>query len=390
MGITGTEVSKEAAKMVLADDNFATIVIAVREGRRVWDNLRKLLIFNLPVNFAQGFSIWWGYVVGFEQAPLTAIQVLYVNMVTACTMGMSLAVEPAEPGVMNKPPRRIGKRLLGKLVLWRCVFVCVILVILVLGMYEWALSTVPEEYSADKKVNLARAEAFNVLVFCEIGYCLTTRFIKMSTFHPRVFKGNYVIFLTMALTAGMQVFITYVPGFQWFFNMPDGIAPISWARVFVCMVVVYIVVEIEKRLVDPVMMPIIRPCFGFIYRHSPKFFKMDADEDEHDQKSRVRRQSLTGSQTMDSNCGTPTAGGGGAPALQRTSATYGVAVHTAAGGPTAVRTASGRLTELTTTGAAPAPGEGKVVNTPDVKLTLEDAAKLQRSGSAKKVALADQ
>jgi len=393
MGITGTEVSKEAAKMVLADDNFATIVIAVREGRRVWDNLRKLLIFNLPVNFAQGFSIWWGYVVGFEQAPLTAIQVLYVNMVTACTMGMSLAVEPAEPGVMNKPPRRIGKRLLGKLVLWRCVFVCVILVILVLGMYEWALSTVPEEYSADKKVNLARAEAFNVLVFCEIGYCLTTRFIKMSTFHPRVFTGNYVIFLTMFLTAGMQVFITYVPGVQWFFNMPDGIMPISWARVFVCMFVVYGIVEIEKRLVDPIMMPIIRPCFGWIYSHSPKFFKLDPEEDEHDKKARVRRESLTGSQQLDSAAGTPTHAGGSPVVLGRTSATYGVAVTLAASGG-AVRTASGRLTELTTTagdltrggsGALPA-ADGK----PDVKLTLEDAAKVQRQGSNKKVALADQ
>jgi P-type E1-E2 ATPase len=75
MGITGTDVSKEAAKMVLADDNFASIVAAVREGRRVWDNLRKILIFNLPVNFAQGTSIMWSYVIGFDHAPMTAKQV---------------------------------------------------------------------------------------------------------------------------------------------------------------------------------------------------------------------------------------------------------------------------------------------------------------------------
>ena len=75
MGITGTDVSKEAAKMVLADDNFASIVAAVREGRRVWDNLRKILIFNLPVNFAQGTCIFWSYVIGFSHAPLTAKQV---------------------------------------------------------------------------------------------------------------------------------------------------------------------------------------------------------------------------------------------------------------------------------------------------------------------------
>jgi P-type E1-E2 ATPase len=75
MGITGTDVSKEAAKMVLADDNFASIVAAVREGRRVWDNLRKILIFNLPVNFAQGTCIMWAYVIGFPAAPMTAKQV---------------------------------------------------------------------------------------------------------------------------------------------------------------------------------------------------------------------------------------------------------------------------------------------------------------------------
>ena len=87
MGITGTDVSKEAAKMVLADDNFASIVKAVEEGRRVWDNLRKILIFNLPVNIAQGTSIFWSYVIGFYYVPLTAVQILYVNMVTAVTMG---------------------------------------------------------------------------------------------------------------------------------------------------------------------------------------------------------------------------------------------------------------------------------------------------------------
>jgi P-type E1-E2 ATPase len=75
MGITGTDVSREAAKMVLADDNFASIVAAVREGRRVWDNLRKILLFNLPVNFAQGMSVMWAYIVGFSDAPLTAKQV---------------------------------------------------------------------------------------------------------------------------------------------------------------------------------------------------------------------------------------------------------------------------------------------------------------------------
>lgn len=109
------------------------------------------------------------------------LQVLYVNMVTAITMGMMLAAEPAEPDIMQRPPRRPGKRLLGKLIMWRCFFVSVLIVILVLGMYEWGAAT-------GLSINLRRAEAFNVLVFSEIGYSVTTRFIKTSTLHPRVFR----------------------------------------------------------------------------------------------------------------------------------------------------------------------------------------------------------
>ncbi|KAG1666905.1 hypothetical protein FOA52_005965 [Chlamydomonas sp. UWO 241] len=334
MGITGTEVSKEAAKMVLADDNFATIVTAVKEGRRVWDNLRKLLIFNLPVNFAQGFSIWWAYIVGFDEAPLTAIQVLYVNMVTACTMGMSLALEPAEPGVMDKPPRRVGKRLLGKLVMWRCLFVCALVVILVLSMYYWALQTIAG--TADQILNKARAEAFNVLVFCEIGYCLTTRYIKMSTFHPRVFTGNPIMFVTMLLTLGVQFLITYTPGLQWFFNVPDGMDGVQWARAFVCMFVVYFVVEIEKKLVDPIMIPFIYPCFGFMGKLVPAYFKYKPEEDEHDKVSNVRRSSLVGGPS----CELPSDLGGDKPMnATRTSHTYGVAI----GRVSAVRTGSGKM-----------------------------------------------
>ncbi|KAI8475579.1 MAG: cation transporting ATPase [Monoraphidium minutum] len=264
MGITGTDVSKEASKMVLADDNFATIVAAVKEGRRVWDNLRKILLFNLPVNFAQGASIFWAYALGFHDAPLTAVQVLYVNLITAVTMGMMLAAEPAEADIMSRPPRRPGKRLLGKLVLWRCCFVSVLLVICVLGMYE---------VGNVLGLSLARrrAEAFNTLVFGEIAYAVTTRFIKVSSFHPRVFRGNPLCFISIGVTAALQVGLTYIPGVNAFFSMDDGMSGFQWLRVFGCMVFVYIIVELEKTLVDPVLMPFVRPALDFIDRHSPKF-----------------------------------------------------------------------------------------------------------------------
>lgn len=232
----------------------------------MWDNLRKILLFNLPVNFAQGTSIFWAYVIGFHEAPLTAIQVLYVNMVTAITMGMMLAAEPAENDIMDRPPRRPGKRLLGKLILWRCAFVSGLLVILVLGMYGWGQA---QGYS----VHIRRAEAFNTLVFGEIGYSITTRFIKVSTFHPRVFQGNPWCWVSIAVTAALQVMLTYIPGLNWFFGMPQGMYGIQWVRVLICMVIVYIVVEIEKALVDPVLMPVVGPVLDFIDEHSPKFLR---------------------------------------------------------------------------------------------------------------------
>lgn len=194
------------------------------------------------------------------------LQVLYVNMVTAITMGMALALEPAEADIMQRPPRRPGKRLLGKLILWRCLFVSVLLVVLVLGMYEWGRAT-------GLSVDLRRAEAFNVLVFGEIGYSLTTRYIKASCVHPRVFKGNWVAFLSIGVTAALQVLLTYVPGLNWFFSMPEGMLGVQWARVFVCMVVVFVVVEIEKALVDPVLMPVVRPVLDFVSDHSPAWLR---------------------------------------------------------------------------------------------------------------------
>ena len=144
MGITGTDVSKEAAKMVLADDNFATIIVAVREGRRVWDNLVKILLYNMPVNFAQGLSVFFAYILELDTVPLTAIQVLYVNMITSVTMGLMLAMEPAEPSIMERPPRRRGKRLFGRMVAWNCVYVCALIVICVLAVFIYQLGREPE------------------------------------------------------------------------------------------------------------------------------------------------------------------------------------------------------------------------------------------------------
>jgi magnesium-transporting ATPase (P-type) len=114
MGKEGTDVAREAAEMILADDNFATIVVAVREGRVVWDNLRKVLLVNTPINNAQGLSVLFGLAFGMQYAPLSPIQVLYSNLICAVTLGFVCAIEPAEEGIMTLPPRMVGKRLIGR------------------------------------------------------------------------------------------------------------------------------------------------------------------------------------------------------------------------------------------------------------------------------------
>merc|ERR1719262_1092256 len=133
MGLEGTDVAREASEMILADDNFATIVRAVKEGRVVWDNLRKVLLVNTPINNSQGLSVLIGLLVGLPNTPITAIQILYSNFICAVTLGFVCAIEPAEDGIMNLPPRRVGKRLVGRFLLLRIILGTVLLTTVVVG-----------------------------------------------------------------------------------------------------------------------------------------------------------------------------------------------------------------------------------------------------------------
>merc|ERR1719162_1266660 len=121
MGKEGTDVAREASEMILADDNFATIVFAVKQGRVVWDNLRKVLLVNTPINNSQGMSVLVGLLVNLPNTPITAIQILYSNFICAVTLGFVTAIEPAEDGIMALPPRQVGKRLIGRFLFLRIV-----------------------------------------------------------------------------------------------------------------------------------------------------------------------------------------------------------------------------------------------------------------------------
>jgi hypothetical protein len=133
-------------------------------------------------------------------------------------------------------------------------------------MYEWASVT-------GLSLPRRRAEAFNTLIFGEIAYSITCRFVKKSSLHVRTLTGNWLCWVSIAVTAALQVLLTYTPGLNTFFSM-EPMSGIQWARVMVCAVVVYVVVEAEKALVDPLLMPLVRPVLTFIQTHSPKCLQL--------------------------------------------------------------------------------------------------------------------
>merc|ERR1712238_439746 len=212
MGKEGTDVAREAAEMILADDNFATILTAVKEGRVVWDNLRKVLLVNTPINNAQGLSVLFGIIFGFSRGTsassgviLTSIQVLYCNLICAITLGFVAAVEPAEKGIMDIPPRRVGKRLIGRYLLLRILLGTFVLVTVTVG------SALIAETVLDK-TDLDHSQASNTLTFGACFVTLSARFTLLSSIHPRLFKGNVFTWYSIAIVTVLHLCITYIPG----------------------------------------------------------------------------------------------------------------------------------------------------------------------------------
>eukprot|EP00978_Attheya_sp_CCMP212_P023485 scaffold72061_cov51-Attheya_sp.AAC.1 len=241
MGQEGTDVAREAAEMILADDNFATIVTAVKEGRVVWDNLRKVLLVNTPINNAQGLSVLFGFVFGLDDTPLTAIQVLYSNLICAITLGFVTAIEPAEDGIMTMPPRRVGKRLIGRFLFLRIALATVVLVACVVGSVLWA-------QDLGYNLNERRSQAMNVLDFCAISVTLSARFSYNSSISKDILFGNEYCWYSVAVVTVLQFAVTYIPGLnETIFSMAPMDGP-QWGITFLLMVVVFLIMEAEKAL----------------------------------------------------------------------------------------------------------------------------------------------
>jgi magnesium-transporting ATPase (P-type) len=239
MGVKGTEVAKEAAEMVLADDNFASIVHAVEEGRTVYDNIKKSILFILPTNGAEAFTLIAAIVLGY-QLPITPVQILWVNMITAVTLALSLAFEPPERDIMGRPPRDPDEAILSRFLVWRLLYVSLLMVAGIFGLFLWMRSN-------GASLEEARTVAVNTLVMFEAFYLLNTRYIRQSALSYIGLFGSAKVMTAIALVMGFQLLYTYLPWMQALFGTAN-LDALTWAIMTLVASSVFFVVEGEKFL----------------------------------------------------------------------------------------------------------------------------------------------
>ena len=238
MGRGGTEVAKEAAAMVLTDDNFASIEAAVEEGRGVWDNLVKFITWTLPTNFGEGLVIVVAILLG-STLPITPLQILWINMSTAVLLGLPLAFEPIEAGVMQRAPRRLNARLLDQALIWRIVLVSCLLLAGAYGLFS-------REMAQGASLAEARTVAVNVFVLAQMFYLFNCRSLHRSFWRLGLFSNPW-IWLGLGSMAVLQLAFTYSPLMNTLFqSAPIGLG--QWLEIFLVALVCSLLVGVEKYL----------------------------------------------------------------------------------------------------------------------------------------------
>ncbi len=236
MGITGTDVAKETADMVLTDDNFASIAAAVEEGRAVYDNLVKFITWTLPTNFGEGLVILVAVILGVA-LPILPVQILWINMTTAVLLGLMLAFEPKEKGIMKRKPRRAGQPVLSRVLVFRIIAVGSLLCLSAFVFFGYALSL-------GKSYEVARTIAVNVFVVGEMFYLFNCRSLSKSMFSLSLL-GNKPLIFGLILMIALQLGYTYLP----FMNIAFGSRAIElwdWILILLSSLAIYVVVEVEK------------------------------------------------------------------------------------------------------------------------------------------------
>lgn len=239
MGRKGTEAAKQASEMVLVDDNFATIVAAVHEGRTVFDNIRKVIAWTVPTNGGEAIMIIIALIAGMT-IPMTPAQILWINTVLTVTLGLTLAFEPAEPGVMRRSPRPTGAPLLSRFIVWRIAFVSLLFVAGSFGIFAWA-------FWRGFDVETARTMVVNVVVVMEIFYLFNVRYMHMRSITLRGALGTPIVLAAIAAVVAAQLSFTYAPLMHTLFDtrpipLMDGLLIVAIG------VAVMAVLEIEKSI----------------------------------------------------------------------------------------------------------------------------------------------
>ncbi len=239
MGQKGSEAAKEAADLVLADDNFASIAAAVREGRTVYDNLKKVISWTLPTNAGESMTIVLALLIGLA-LPVTAVQILWVNLITGITLGIALAFEPTEVGTMARPPRPRNAPILSGELVWHVILVALLFLAAVFGIFSYAIDR-------GYPLALAQTMAMNTLVVLEIFHLFFIRNIHSTSLTWAAVRGTKVVWTVVIAITVAQFAVTYLPPLQAVLGtMPvpfvDGLLITALGAVF------FAIIEIEKQI----------------------------------------------------------------------------------------------------------------------------------------------
>lgn len=237
MGVSGTDVAKNSADMILTDDNFGTMSQAIREGRRIYDNIKKSILFLLPTSFAEGLIIAFTIMMQ-KELPLQATQLLWINMVSAITIQFAFIFEPAEPGIMNRKPRKTGNKLMSRHDVWQMAYVSVLMAVISLIAHDWLLAQRVSEA-------VASTVMVNTVVMSKIFYLFNIR-TSESAFSKASFT-NPMAFLIIGVMIILQLLLTYVPFMQGAFST-ESISMVGWLIAIGAGIIVLLVTELDKYI----------------------------------------------------------------------------------------------------------------------------------------------
>lgn len=235
MGIQGTDVAKDSADMILTNDHFATMSVAIREGRRIYDNIKKSILFLLPTSFAEGLIIAFTILMQKEM-PLQATQLLWINMVSAITIQFAFIFEPAEDQIMERPPQKTGSRLMNKHDIFQMGYVSILMALISLIAHDWLLAQGLDQVTASTMM-------VNIIVISKIFYLFNIRTSKFAL--SKEFFSNRPAFLIIGIMVLLQILLTYVPFMQQAFHTAP-MSMLEWGITIFAGLLILVVTEIDK------------------------------------------------------------------------------------------------------------------------------------------------